>query len=232
MVISGSSNTSSGHSSLSTEGENRSSSASDRDTSRDISKRLPSRPSDVGGPVPALLLLGEQRNTDKLTLKARKIRQPRSMESLLQSKDQRLKLAATPLGKGIGGGSTGNVSVVSVGTTFQQQHYQRHRSKYGHVQSKVKQMIEEMKPPPASGRDRKTLVRHKSMPETSYDADSKDEVRSSAVQWSARGASPMCSCWCRCLSVFLSGGGSDRAGERRGNVALGRARAAPAHEQP
>nr|XP_040236934.2 uncharacterized protein LOC120958301 [Anopheles coluzzii] len=182
MVISGSSNTSSGHSSLSTEGENRSSSASDRDTSRDLSKRLPSRPSDVGGPVPALLLLGEQRNTDKLTLKARKIRQPRSMESLLQSKDQRLKLAATPLGKGIGGGSTGNVSVASVGTTFQQQHYQRHRSKYGHVQSKVKQMIEEMKPPPASGRDRKTLVRHKSMPETSYDADSKDEEEEAIEQ--------------------------------------------------
>uniref|UniRef100_A0A182KCJ2 Uncharacterized protein n=1 Tax=Anopheles christyi TaxID=43041 RepID=A0A182KCJ2_9DIPT len=192
MVISGSSNTSSGHSSLSTEGENRSGSTSDRDTSRDLSKRMSHPSPHVGGPG-ALLLLGEQRNADKLTLKGSKIRQPRSMESLLQNQDQRLKLAATPLGggsgagtglstgvKGMGGGSTGNVSVSSVGGAFQQQHYQRHRSKYGHVQSKVKQMIEEMKPP--TNRDRKTLVRHKSMPETSYDVDSKDEEEEAPEQ--------------------------------------------------
>ncbi|XP_035892499.1 uncharacterized protein LOC118503403 isoform X1 [Anopheles stephensi] len=178
MVISGSSNTSSGHSSLSTEGENRSAS-SDRDTSRDLSKRQPSDPG-------ALLLLGDQRSA-KLSLKSRKIRQPRSMESLLQTQGQsvgRLKLAS-PLGsgtglgasKGMGGGSTGNVSVSSAGSTAQQQqqqqHYNRHRSKYGHVQSKVKQMIEEMKPP--TSRDRKTLVRHKSMPETSFEVDAKTE---------------------------------------------------------
>uniref|UniRef100_A0A182SWB6 Uncharacterized protein n=1 Tax=Anopheles maculatus TaxID=74869 RepID=A0A182SWB6_9DIPT len=179
MVISGSSNTSSGHSSLSTEGENRSAS-SDRDTSRDLSKR---QPSDVG--PGALLLLGDERSA-KLSLKSRKIRQPRSMESLLQNQGQsvgRLKIAS-PLGsgtglaagKGMGGGSTGNVSVSSIGGIAQQQqqqHYHRHRSKYGHVQSKVKQMIDEMKPP--TNRDRKTLVRHKSMPETSYDVNLKDE---------------------------------------------------------
>ncbi|XP_053659889.1 uncharacterized protein LOC128708933 [Anopheles marshallii] len=177
MVISGSSNTSSGHSSLSTEGENRSAS-SDRDTSRDISKRQPLA---VG--AGALLLLGDQR-TDKSTLKSRKLRQPRSMESLLQNQGQagRIK-TASPLhagtglamgGKGFGGGSTGNVSASSIGATAQQQqHYHRHRSKYGHVQSKVKQMIDEMKPP--ANRDRKTLVRHKSMPETSHDVELKDE---------------------------------------------------------
>uniref|UniRef100_A0A182MT13 Uncharacterized protein n=1 Tax=Anopheles culicifacies TaxID=139723 RepID=A0A182MT13_9DIPT len=177
MVISGSSNTSSGHSSLSTEGENRSAS-SDRDTSRDLSKR---QPLDVG--PGALLLLGEQR-TDKSTLISRKIREPRSMESLLQHQGPK---TASPLhsgptglamgGKGLGGGSTGNVSSVSsIGASTQQHHqqnYRRQRSKYGHVQSKVKQMIDEMKPP--TNRDRKTLVRHKSMPETSQDVEAKDE---------------------------------------------------------
>uniref|UniRef100_A0A182PQY1 Uncharacterized protein n=1 Tax=Anopheles epiroticus TaxID=199890 RepID=A0A182PQY1_9DIPT len=170
MVVSGSSNTSSGHSSLSTEGENRSAS-SDRDSSRDLSKRVQSK---EGG--------SDGGSTDKLTLKPRKIRQPRSMESLLQHQEQRLKLAA-PLGSGTGlsgAGSTGNVSVRSAGSATQP-HYQRHRSKYGHVQSKVKQMIEEMKPPPAN-RERKTLVRHKSMPETSYDADSKDEDEEALAQ--------------------------------------------------
>uniref|UniRef100_A0A182W1T6 Uncharacterized protein n=1 Tax=Anopheles minimus TaxID=112268 RepID=A0A182W1T6_9DIPT len=175
MVISGSSNTSSGHSSLSTEGENRSAS-SDRDTSRDLGKR---QSLDVG--PGALLLLGEQR-TDKSTLKSRKTREPRSMESLLQHPGRK---TASPLhsgtglsmgGKGLGGGSTGNVSSVSsIGASNQQQqHYRRQRSKYGHVQSKVKQMIDEMKPP--TNRDRKTLVRHKSMPETSHDVEPKDEV--------------------------------------------------------
>ncbi|XP_049290988.1 uncharacterized protein LOC125767969 [Anopheles funestus] len=176
MVISGSSNTSSGHSSLSTEGENRSAS-SDRDTSRDLSKR---QSIDVG--PGALLLLGDQR-TDKSMLKVRKIR--RSMESLLQNQGAvgRIK-TASPLhsgtgltmgGKGLGGGSAGSVSVGSIGATTQQQHqhYHRHRSKYAHVQSKVKQMIDEMKPP--TNRDRKTLVRHKSMPETSQTVELKDE---------------------------------------------------------
>ncbi|XP_052902578.1 uncharacterized protein LOC128310075 isoform X2 [Anopheles moucheti] len=178
MVISGSSNTSSGHSSLSTEGENRSAS-SERDTSRDMSKR---QPLNVG--AGALLLLDDQR-TDIATLKSRKLRQPRSMESLLQNHGLagRIK-TASPLhtgtglamgGKGLVGGSTGNVSVSSVGAgAQQQQHYHRHRAKYGHVQSKVKQMIDEMKPP--TNRDRKALVRHKSMPETTHEVELQDGV--------------------------------------------------------
>ncbi|XP_050067737.1 uncharacterized protein LOC126556518 [Anopheles maculipalpis] len=183
MVISGSSNTSSGHSSLSTEGENRSAS-SDRDTSRDLSKRLPLA---VGPGAP--ILLGDDQQSAKLSLKSRKIRQPRSMESLLQNQGPsvgRLKISS-PLGsgtglgagKGMGGGSTGNVSVSSIGGTGQQ-HYHRHRSKYGHVQSKVKQMIDEMKPP--TNRERKTLVRHKSMPETSFDVDLNHEENETLEQ--------------------------------------------------
>uniref|UniRef100_A0A182N3H8 Uncharacterized protein n=1 Tax=Anopheles dirus TaxID=7168 RepID=A0A182N3H8_9DIPT len=157
MVISGSSNTSSGHSSLSTEGENRSAS-SDRDTSRDQSKAH--RTPEVAGPG-AMLLLGGGGETLN-------IRQPRSMESLLPLTSN----SASSLGPGTGLGSTGNVSVGSVGADTKPQHYHRHRAKYGHVQSKVKQMINEMKPP--NNRDRKTLVRHKSMPDTSFDVGSKE----------------------------------------------------------
>lgn len=185
MVISGSSNTSSGHSSLSTEGENRSAS-SDRDTSRDQSKTRRRTPEVQAGPGALLLLGGTSGGGEK-----RKIRQPRSMESLLQQQQQqqqqstitggdggRLKSgggSVSSLGPaGTGLGSMGNVSVGSVGAgSSTSQHYHRHRAKYGHVQSKVKQMIDEMKPPVS--RERKTLVRHKSMPETSFDVDTKAE---------------------------------------------------------
>uniref|UniRef100_A0AAG5DQ37 Uncharacterized protein n=1 Tax=Anopheles atroparvus TaxID=41427 RepID=A0AAG5DQ37_ANOAO len=180
MVISGSSNTSSGHSSLSTEGENRSAS-SDRDTSRDLSKRHVSVDVSHGGTGPG------QGLGDKLLLKPRKFRPPRSMESLLQehsadsgNRSMRTLTQSTHsvgLGTGLGTygavderGSSGNISGGSGGA--QQLQYNRNRDKYGHVQSKVKQQINEMKP--SSNRDRKALVRHKSMPNT-YEGNSQDE---------------------------------------------------------
>ncbi|XP_058117506.1 uncharacterized protein LOC131287964 [Anopheles ziemanni] len=160
MVISGSSNTSSGHSSLSTEGENRSAS-SERDTA----------------PVPHRnegAVLG-----DKLLLKPRKFRPPRSMESLLLQqhspdggKRTLRTLASAQQGTGLGSigteaGSCGNISTGSGGS----QSYHRTRTKYGHIQSKVKKQIDEMKP--NLNRERKSLIRHKSMPNT-YEPNAED----------------------------------------------------------
>ncbi|XP_053675448.1 uncharacterized protein LOC128725705 [Anopheles nili] len=169
-VISGSSNTSSGHSSLSTEGENRSAS-SDRDLSRDLSKRQ-LKDVDLDGT-----------RMEQPSLKTRKFRPPRSMESLLQQQGHSghfkkslppRKRAGLRTDESVDGDCTGNVSVLSNGPPNQQhQLYQRHRAKYGHVQSKVKQLIDEMKP--TARRDRMTLVRHKSMPETSFDIDPRHE---------------------------------------------------------
>ncbi|XP_058065172.1 uncharacterized protein LOC131214827 [Anopheles bellator] len=158
MVVSGSSNSSSGLSSLSTEGDTRSAS-SERDTSRDRTKAPKEEDSfdrsAIGGGVPL---------NDRS-----KYRQMRSLDNLLDNRQpgsgsERLKTPLTQNRKK-GGDPVPADSGRSGGSNWSSAQYHRHRHKYGHVQSKVKQQIDQLKP---ANQDRRTFVRHKSMPET-YD---------------------------------------------------------------
>ncbi|ETN61713.1 hypothetical protein AND_006642 [Anopheles darlingi] len=161
MIVSGSSNTSSGHSSLSTEGDNRSAS-SERDTSREHEKR---------SSMPPSFVRTTERPSQLKTENKAKLRQPRSLENLLQLSTNHHH--QKQLKKDTGSLKTVSSSVNSSGSSNGTDRYHRYRNnKYAHIPSKVKQQIDELKSTPkplvaaAASGDRKTLVRHKSMPET------------------------------------------------------------------
>ncbi|XP_050093409.1 uncharacterized protein LOC126576246 [Anopheles aquasalis] len=161
MIVSGSSNTSSGHSSLSTDGGGNRSASSERDSSRDEHGNRSSMP-------PSFVRTTLERPSQLKTDSKAKLRQPRSLENLLQlSTNNHPK----PLNKDTGSLKLVSGSINSSSASSRSDRYLRHRNnKYAHVPSKVKQQIDQLKSlpraaVPANG-DRKTLVRHKSMPET------------------------------------------------------------------
>ncbi|XP_035792916.1 uncharacterized protein LOC118467037 [Anopheles albimanus] len=165
MIVSGSSNTSSGHSSLSTDGGGNRSASSERDSSREHGNR---------SSMPLSFASTTERSGPLKTESKAKLRQPRSLENLLQLSTNSATHQLKQLNKDTGSlklasSVSVNSSISSSNGTMDRYHRQRN-NKYAHVPSKVKQQIEQLKSMPRSAvpatGDRKTLVRHKSMPET------------------------------------------------------------------